>query len=379
MRPGNGTRSTTVKMKQNRLRLVSVTFTLAFVALASDEWVIFKGQVNGPVESSGGINLSSFALKRYPGFFWTEGYYHHMNFPDGSMITVSIGFNRSEANIAFIYGRPGMKPFNDYIIKDFDDDQFDDTGFGFTIDKNRVRLDGNKYTLKIELPKTRAKIEYDILGSSYTYGDGMVRYPDGDTFMFYSLPVSWARVQVDAVLDGRKYKLEGSGNMNHDAGVIFPAYIPYKWQVFWFFGEDHALAVTDHYTHHKFGKQLTQRLVFIDKEGRMFTSTSFILNWDNWVDAEGIPFRYPRDYTLIAEGLGAKLEVEVRMKEVLLLEDLYSNLPKYLRIIAERFTPNGWTMDSWSDYIITYRHEGQTDTYQGRGIVRWMDLEEEKE
>jgi len=359
-------------------RVFAIALLAAVACLAADDWSIFKGQVNGPMKAPGGIDLSSFALKKYPGLFWTEGYYHHMNFPDGSMVTISIGFNRSEASIAFVYGKPGMEPFNDYIITDFDDAEFDEKGFGYAIGKNRVRLDGNKYVINLDLPKTKVKIVYDIIGPSYTYGDGMVRYPDGDTFMFYNLPISRARVRVEAVLDGREYKLTGSGNMNHDAGVIFPTYIPSNWQVFWFFGKDHTIAVTDHFTHEKFGKKLTQRLVFVDKEGRMFTSTSFQLKWYDWADAEGIPFRYPKNYTLIAEGGGARLEMEVKMKEILLMEDLFSNLPTYLRIIAERLTRNGWTMDSWSEYTLTYTHDGRTDTYRGLGIARWMDLEQKE-
>ena len=360
------------------VRASVLTFLLATAALASGDWVIFKGQVNGPVAKPGVIDLASFRLKHYPGLFWDEGYYHHLNFPDGSMITISIGFNRGEVNYAFVYGKPGLKPYKDYVITDIGEAKFDEQGFGFTIGRNRVRLEGRKYIMDINLPKTKAKIEYDIIGPSYTYGDGMVRYPDDDTFVYYSLPISWAKVKVEAVLDGKKYQLDGSGNMNHDAGVMFAGYTPTNWQVFWFFGADHALVVTDYYSHPKFGKKLIQRLVFIDKRGRLFTSTFFPFKWDDWVAAKGAPFRYPRHYTLRAEGQGEKLQVEVRMQDLLLVEDLYSNLPTYMRIIAERLTTNCWTVDGWADYAVTYRHDGATETYQGRGVLRWTDLEEEK-
>jgi hypothetical protein len=182
---------------------------------------------------------------------------------------------------------------------------------------------------------------------------------------------------VDAVFGGKEVKLTGSGNMNHDAGEIFPTYTPSHWQVFWFFGEDHALAVTDHFTHEKFGKQLTQRLVFATKDGRMFTSTSFELKWDDWEDGKGIPFRYPRRFTLGAEGGGARLEGEVKMNEVLLLEDLYSNLPDFLRAVVEYITPNGYTIDYWADYTLTYRQDDRTETFQGRGVARYTHLVEE--
>ncbi|OGP57033.1 MAG: hypothetical protein A2V67_00580 [Deltaproteobacteria bacterium RBG_13_61_14] len=363
---------------ESAARAAVLTLMLATVALASGDWVIFKGQVNGPVAKPGGIDLDSFRFRQYHGMFWDEGYYHHMNFPDGSMITISIGFNRSEVNCAFVYGKPGMEPYQDYVITDIDEAKFDQKGFGFTVGRNRVRLEGRKYTMDINLPKTKAKIEYDIIGPSYTYGDGMVRYPDEDTYMYYSLPISWAKVKVEAVLDGKECKLDGSGNMNHDAGLMFAAYTPTNWQVFWFFGDDHALVVTDHYTHPKFGRMLTQRLVFVDKDGRMFTSTSFPLQWDDWVAAKDVPFRYPRHFTLTAEGGGEKIEVEVKMQDILLVEDLYSNLPTYMRIIVERLMRNCWTVDGWSDYAITYRYDGATETYKGRGVLRWTNLEEEK-
>ncbi len=359
-------------------RVLILALLLAATTSMAGDWSIFKGQVDGPVAEPGGVDPAAFALRKTSGLTWTEGYYHHMNFPDGSMITISIGFNRLEANIAFVYGKPGMKPFNDFVIADVDEAKFDAEGFGYAIGKNRVKLDGNKYTVEINLDKTKALIVYEIIGPSHDFGDSMVRYPDGDTFMFYNLPISWAKVKVEATLDGKELKLEGSGNMNHDAGEIFPTYVPSNWQVFWCFGDDHTIAVTDHFTHAKFGRRLTQRLTFVDQSGRMFTSTSFDLKWSDWVDAEGIPFRYPKNYVLVAEGGGATLKMEVKMDQVLLLEDLYSNLPLYLRLIAEQLTPNGWTLDSWSEYTLTYSHDDQTEVYKGRGVVRYMDLEEEK-
>lgn len=362
--------------KKTVIKVFIIIFLLAAYCLAAEDWVIFKGQVNGMVKDPDGIDLETFKLKKYQSLFWTEGYYHHVNSQDGSMITVSIGFNLSEANVAFVYGKPGIEPYSDYVIIDFDEAQFDQNGFGFRVDKNRVRLDGNKYILDIQLEKTKARIEYEILGPSYNYGDNMVRYPDGKTFMYYSLPISWARVKVDALLDGRECSFEGHGNMNHDAGVIFPVFVPSNWQVFWFFGEDHALAVTDHYTHEKFGKQLTQRLVFVDKHGNMFTSTSFKLVWYDWVKAEDVPFRYPCSYKLFAQHGTDELRVDVGMKETLLIEDLYGNLPYFLKLVVERLTPNAWTMDSWSEYTICLSRDGKTQTYKGHGVARYTDLEE---
>ena len=357
-------------------RAVVVALALAAVA-ASDQWVIFKGQVNGPAKTRG-IDLETFRSRPYPGRFWEDGYYHYLVFPDRSVITVSASFNRSEANLAFVYAKPGVKPLKSYVITDVEEAQFDDQGFGFVIGKNRVRLEGSRYTLDLDLDRTRAKIEYDLIGPSYTYGDGMVRYPDGDTFMYYSMPIPWARVHVQAVLDGKEYALDGYGNMNHDAGSMFAAYNPWNWQVFYLFGEDHALVVADHFTHEKFGRALIQRLVFVDKTGRVFTSTSYPLHWDDWAEAKGVPFRYPRHYLLKAEGQGASLSAEVKARETVLQEDLFSNLPGYMRLVAKRLIENVWTVDSWSDYTITYRHEGAAETYQGRGVVRWTNLEEEQ-
>jgi hypothetical protein len=365
--------------RRSRPRMIAraaVVFLLLAATAAADGWVIFKGQVNGPVKAPGGVNPAAFALKHYPGLFWTEAYYHHMNFPDGSMVTVSIGLDRNEVNVAFVYGKTGIKPYKDFIIADVDDLKLDAKGFGFSIGANRIRLAGNKYTLDLALPKTRAKIEYDIIGPSYNYGDNLVRYPDGDTFMFYNLPISWARVKVTMVLDGREVKLEGSGDMNHDAGVIFPGYVPLRWRVFWFFGPDHTLAMTENNSSPKFGSRLSQRLVFVDQAGHMFTSTSYQLKWEDWEQARGIPFRYPRKYTLVAEGQGAQLKLVVSVKEKLLMEDLYSNLPVALRLVVERLIDNAWTMDHWSQYTLTYSHDGQTETFQGRGITRWTSQEE---
>jgi hypothetical protein len=364
--------------KHTLARASALALLLAALTAAAGDWVVFKGQVNGPVKDIRARDLSTFALRKFPGLFWMEGYYHHLNFPDGSMITFNIGFNPKQADLALVYGKPGMKPLREYLIVSLDEVKFDPSGFGWTLGKNRARLDGDRYTLDLDFNTVQAKIEYQIMAPPYSYGDGMLRYPDGKSYGSYTLPIPWAKVHVNATLAGKKYELTGSGNMNHDALSLFPTYIPSQWQDLWFFGEDHALAVADFYTHPEFGSKLVQRLVFVDRSGRMFTSTAFTLRWDDWADAKDIPFRYPRHYTLTAEGQGDKLEAVIVLRETLLLEDLYSNLPTVLRVIAEKLTKNGWTLDSWSEYTIAYTHDGQTDTYRGRGVVRFTDLEQDK-
>ena len=350
---------------------------LALSASASDPWVIFKGQVNGPVARPFELDLKTFRHQQYPGLSWAEVYYHHLNCPDGSMITVQVSFNPRQATIAFVYDTPQIKPFTDFVIVDYDQVVFAEKGFGITIEKNRIWLEGDQYHLHLELSKTSADIAYRIRSASYSYGDGWLRYPDGNSHTQYTLPITWATARADAVLDGKKVHLEGYANMNHDVGVLFPTYTPSNWQVFWFFGEDHALAVTDFFTHKKFGVVPVQRLVFAEQGGRAFTSTQFSMQWDDWVKAEDIPFRYPRHYRLSAEAGGATLEVEARATETLLREDLYSNLPTVLRLIARSLTPNGWTYDAWCDYTLNYSDQGRTAKYQGRGICRWTDLEKE--
>jgi hypothetical protein len=362
---------------RNAVRAFLLTLMLATAALAAGDWVVFKGQVNGPAKP-GGIDLAAFKLKHYPGKYWDEGYYHQMYFPDGSWMSISFSFSRDEARGTFVRALSGQPTYKDYFIVDLKKARFDDKGFGFTIDQNRVRLEGNRYTVDFITDKTRAKVVFDIIAPSYTYGDGLVRYPDGETFMYYSLPISWAKVKLQAAFGGKNLNLEGYGDMNHDAGEMFSPDNPTNWQGFLFFGENHALVVVDHFANPKFGNQLIQRLVFADKHGHQFTSTEFTLKWDDWATAKDVPIRYPRHYSLTAAGGGQKLEVELRTEKPALTEDLFSNLPTSLRLIAQLITSNLWTVDNWSNYTITFHHDGQSDVYRGRGIVNWTNLEEEK-
>lgn len=352
---------------------------IAAAALAADNFRVFAGQVNGPVRPPGKTDLASFAHRRYPGLYWSEVYYHEMSFPDETMITVQLGLNPKDATIVFAYCKPGAKPFTEYLVVDVDEARFDSQGFGVTIGESRVWLAGDKYHLSLDFGRVKARITYEILSPSYSFGDSMLRYPDGRSFTSYSFPIPWARVKGQATIAGEERDLEGFGSMNHDAGVLSPIYTPNNWQAFWFYGPDHALMIADFYTNQTFGHVLVQRLLFVDKDGNMFSSTDFTLKWDDWVDAKDIPFRYPRHYSLTAEGGGAKLSAEIKARDVLILEDLYSNLPAALRVIAKQITRNGWTADYWSDYDLTYTHDGHTDTYHGRGITRWTDLEKEKE
>jgi len=370
------TRLAANRIKAARAASAVIFLLLGSAAFAADGWVMFKGQVNGPVRNPAGIDLSSFQHRRYPGIFWSEAYYHQMIFSDGSVITVQFTFNVLEATIIFAHAKSGTEPFTEFLVMDIDEVKFDDQGFGISMGRNRVWLDGKKYHLELDFNRVKARIDYDILGPSCSWGDGMIRYPDGKSFGYYVWPITRAKAGMKAGINGREYDLEGFGNMNHDAQSLSPLYAPANWQAFWFFGEDHALAIADFYTSKHFGEVLTQRLVFVDKQGNMFASSNFPIKWDDWAELKDIRFRYPRHYRLSAEGGGARLEVEAHNREYMLLKDLFGNLPGALRPVAKRFTRNGWTVDCMSDYILTYRVQGKTLTYKGLGMVRWTNLEE---
>jgi len=344
----------------------------------TEQWSIFPEQVDGPVTQPGEINLDLFQHRQWPGVFWAEYYYHHLNFPDGTMITVLVSFSPNDVTVIFVLGKPGANAFREFQFTRYNRVVFDEKGFGFSIGPSRFRLEGRRYSIDLKLEEVKAKITYDILGPGYGYGDGMVRYPDGKSFSCYYLPIPWARAHVEAVIEGREIRLDGYGTLNHDSQVLNPIHTPLRWRVFWFFGKDHALAVTEFTSHKEFGEELIQRLVFTDPEGGLFTSTRFPLEWDDWAYEKTIPFRfrYPQHYQLSAEGGGAQLEVEVRLGEMILKEDLYSNLPTAFRIIAKRITGNGWVYDWWGDYTIVHNHKGRSQSYQGCGVVRWMALEE---
>ncbi len=349
---------------------------LAAAAPATDDWAVFRGQVDGPVAAPAADPLAAFRHRPLKGMFWAEGYYHHMNFPDGSMVTVSVGFDATQSTIIFVVGRPGQKPFHDYKTIANDQVRFDADGFGMTIGPNRLWLKGDKYFMHLETDRVKADIRYDILAPPYTYGDGMVKNPNGKVHGIYTLPIPWARVKVEAVCGGKSYQLQGFGNMNHDDQVRSPLYYQTQWRVFWFFGDDHALALAEFNEPAEFGNKLVQRLVFAENGGRMFTSTSYALTWDDWVEVPEHKFRYPRHYLLRARAGGAELTADVRVSELLLKEDLYSNLPPGFEI-ARHFFKNGWTYDTWCDYTLTYTRDGTASTYRGRGVGRWMHLEEE--
>jgi hypothetical protein len=357
--------------------IIGALLVLAWAAPAKDEWVMFQGQVNGPVTTTTADPLDAFRHKQLKGVFWGEGYYHHMNFPDGSMVTVSVGFDLTQASVIFVLGRPGQKAFRDYQFIANDQVKFDADGFGMTVGGNRLWLKGDKYFMHVELERVKADISYEILAPAAVYGDGKVVYPDGKYYSIYTLPIPWARAKVEAVCDGKKYSLQGFGNMNRDNQVLSPVDFQARWRVFWFFGDDHALAVTDYNTHQDYGSKLVQRLVFAEPGGRMFVSTSYDLTWDDWEEVPEIRFRFPRHYSLHAEGGGAVLAADVRVSELILKEDLYSNLPSSLEL-AKHFFRNGWTFDSWCDYTLTYTRDKTTRSFKGRGVGRWMNLEEEK-
>jgi len=342
---------------------------------SAGEWSIFPTQVNGPGPFKGGVDPALFRHEQIKNASWSEDYYHHLSFPDGTMMTVLIGFNNNEASVLFVLARPGAKIMREQETYKNKKVTWQDEGFGAAIGPNRMWLEGDKYHLELELGRVKARITYDPLAAGCAWGDGMVRYPDGKSFACYKLPIPWARVHVEAVVEGKEYRLDGLGNMSLDNQVLSIMHTPPRWRFFWFLGEDHALMLTEYNAQPQFGETLVQRLTFMDRAGA-FTSTAYELKWDDWVEEQKVAFRYPKHYALAAEAGGVQLTAEARAGELLLKEDLFSNLPAVVRTIAKTMTKNGWVYDWLGDYSIAVTREGRRETYSGRGVVRWMALEE---
>ena len=364
-----------------RYLALAVTFSvLAASAPARDDWVVFKGQVNGPVARPGGIDPDTFKFKNYPGKYLDEGYYHEMYFPDGTWVTMAYFFNRKEANGSIVVAKSGQEPFKDYFTVDLEELKLDQEGVGFSIGRdNRMRLSGNQYTVDFKTENADVKFTFDILGPSYVFGDCMVKFPDQETFFCYTFPITWARVRLQGVIGGKKYDLTGYGNMNHDGGEMWLPDNPPTWQHLRIYEQDFLFVVHDFINQPKFDEKKIQRLIFVDRQGHMFTSTSYSLKWDDWTRPrmKDISFRYPRHYVLKAEGGGEQLEVEFRAGDEIVLEDLFSNLSVSYRLFAMLLANNLWTVDNWAEYTLTYHHDGQADVYKGKGIITWISWEDD--
>jgi hypothetical protein len=338
-------------------------------------WNIFPTQVNGPAPFQAGVDPALFRHEQLKGGPWSEDFYHHLQFPDGTVMSALVGFNGGEASVLLVLAKPGMKMIREHETYKNKKVTWQEQGFGVTIGPNRMGLEGDKHQLELELGKVKARITYEPLARGFTYGDGMVRYPDGKSFACYRLPIPWAKVHVEAMVNGVEYRLDGLGNMNHDHQVLSIMDTPPRWRCWWLLGEDHALALTEFNPQPKFGETLVQRLVFMDRAGA-FTSTAYDLKWDDWVEEDKVAFRYPRRYTLAAEAGGVGLTAEMTARDLLVKEDLFSNLPAVVRTIAKTMTKNGWIYDWRGDYAIVVTREGRRETYCGRGVARWMALEE---
>src|SRR3990172_9774489 len=109
------------------------------------DWSIFPTQVNGPAPFKSGVDPALFRHEQLKGGNWAEDYYHHMSFPDGTMMTVMIGFNANEASVLFVLARPGMKVMREQETYKNKKVTWQEQGFGATIGPNRMRLEGDKY------------------------------------------------------------------------------------------------------------------------------------------------------------------------------------------------------------------------------------------
>jgi len=367
--------------KRDSKKLLS-TFFLAS-ALAFTAWAgsgsVFEGQRDGPVSHHPGYGPELFMSRPHQSSNWSETWNHEMHFDDRTQITGWVNVNKNEGSMVMSVAMPGKEPIAGVTAAKRDEVIIAPDGFEIKVGPNSIRLvDDRHYKVSLGMDRIRGSITYEILCPGWGFGTGRIDWPDKKSYSGHNLPIPWARVHVELMVDGEPKTWDGYGSMNHDHTAYSPLKAPARWRGFTIYGEEFGLNITDYNPHQDMGPELVQRLVYMESDRVVFTSTSYDLSWEDWAKAEDVPFRYPEKYRLLAEGGGMSIKAELAMKNVVSKTDLFSNLPAPIRVLIARLMPNGWSYDFWCDYEIEVSGPEGVKHFTGKATGRWVGLEDEK-
>ncbi len=337
----------------------------------------FAGHKNGLVEGFEKVDEAMFRATPRKDRFFAEAWFHELQFEEeGIIVTFNFQIHNmglfkrngeivvgvSDASSGLIFDRVSFSPGKVKIDKQ---------GFGISMGKNRMELDGNTYRVKFRGKNIQADFTWDIQIPGYQQGDGIVDLPDTDDFVRFNLPIPLAQVEGELTYNGSTHKLVGKGCMNHDWQVLSPKRYMSDWQVFWLQGPGSTINICNCTSSTLDGKW-SQRLLVADKGRNVFSSHDYQLEELDVKPVPGGRVDLPRRFRVTADHGAYRLNGEIQLTSI--QENFYvlKVYPFFFRKFASMVVNDAWLYRFWCDYRFELTMDGNSRIIEGKGTGHFV-------
>ncbi len=343
----------------------------------------FKGHENGRVEGFDKTDLEIFRAQPLEPRFYTEVWFHEMQFPDEDIIVIvnfqthNLGWSRGYIDTYITYSDPTSGLLVDNIQVGPEDVKIDETGFGISAGDKRIELEGDHYRIRWHGEKIQADLTYKILVPSFQQGDGTMRFEGTDDFVKYNFPIPWAEVEGKITIEGKTHELKGWGSMNHDWQVLSPTRFMSDWRALWLYTDDATVSVV-RCTAEDFKGEWVQRLMVAERRKVLFSSHDYTFEELDFKPVPGSNVPCPSRFRLEAVHGDDRIKGEIRVTGIQEKKEILGEFPSFFRQMAKLFVDETWSYRFWVDYNFEFHQEGKTRRINGRGTGNYVSSVKKK-
>jgi hypothetical protein len=358
--------------------LALVVAWLLLAATGAPDVVFFQGHVNGKVSGFDRIDLSMFRAYPQSSKFYTEIWFHEMQFAEpGIIVIVDIQLH----NLGFRSGYAGTfitvsDPAGNYVI-DFEhtidpaEVKIDPQGFGITAGQHRIELTGQEYHVKYRGKTIQGDFTYQPLTGSFQQGDGKQVFKKSGNFVRYNFPIPWAKITGTVTYNGKTVKLSGMGSMNHDWQILSPTRYMGDWRAAWFYTPEATVSIVRASSPDLNG-EWSQRLMVAEPGKILFSSHEYKFEDLDPEPVAGGPVPCPRRYRVEAKAGEDWLKGEIKVTRIAEKKNILEDYPLLFRKLSSLLVAETWSYRFWCDFNFELRLDGQTRTIAGTGAGNYI-------
>jgi hypothetical protein len=344
----------------------------------------FAGHQNGKVTGFDRLDLSMFKALTFDSRFYTEVWFHEMQFRDQNMIVIvniqlhNLGLSNKNADTYITVSSPELGLLFNKDSNGAKSVKIDPQGFGITAGKSRIELAGDVYKVRYQGKDIKADLIYHPLTGSYQQGNGKVVFGKTGDFVMHNFPIPWAKITGTLTVKGKEIKLDGMGSMNHDRQVLSPLRYMSRWRAFWFYTSDATIGMVRASAPDLKGVW-SQRLLVAEQGRLLFASHDYRLEeLDPAPVHNGGAVQLPRRFKVEAVAGDDYLRGEIKVTAIPEVKNVLADYPFLFRKLAEAVTDETWSYRFWCDFKFEFRQDGKTRAIMGKGTGNFVDMAEKK-
>ncbi len=248
-------------------------------------------------------------------------------------------------------------------------------------DKVLVEGKGMEYHLRYDFDDLYCDLTFKNVLNPWKPGTGWAFLtPERDVFNHYLVNSPWADVTGTMKVGGKTLDVKGQGYSDRSLSTLpLTKQNPYlyAWRTFspegtpredrWFCG------LLESVSHEKFGSKRIPILQIAHGEEWVLTTMDYKLIPTEYVKKPDIPYEYPTVIKVYSSDQGYKFRGKFICRELFDFTDIFSELPMFIRKMAEKFLTRPVFFRSKGDFegTVTYP-DGHTESFRLEGAIEYM-------